>query len=322
MRHVFLAALPVALFSVYAYGVTALLLLVVATLSCVGTESLLCRLSAKPSTIGDWSAAVTGLLYGLALPPGLPLWMVVVGGIVAIGLGKMLFGGLGSNPFNPALVGRAVLQAAFPVAMTTWSDSFATARFGSVLSSAFAIPFMTPSWDAVSGATPLAAMKFEGESTGTYDLAMGLIGGSTGEASSVLILLGGAYLAARKMLNVRIPLTIFFTVFALSGVFYLLDSTSYPSPGFMLFAGGLVFGAVFMATDMVTSPVTPLGITVYGALIGILVVVIRLWGGLPEGVMYAILFGNACVPILDRLLQPRVYGTSRGRSQSTKARAA
>ena len=248
--------------------------------------------------------------------------MVAVGGFTAIGLGKALFGGLGWNPFNPALVGRAVLQAAFPVAMTTWSGAFDTARFGAVFSSTLAFPFTAPTWDGVSGATPLAAMKFEQVSTGTYELATGLIAGSTGEASSVLILLAGAYLAARKMLNLAIPVTILATVFVLAGLLHWLDPAAYPTPWFMLFAGGLVFGAVFMATDMVTSPVTPTGMLVYGVLIGSLVVVIRLWGGLPEGVMYAILFGNAATPIIDRLLQPRVYGTSRRRASAESARAA
>lgn len=311
MRNVAIAALPVAAFAVYAYGLTALLLLLVATFSCILTEHLLCRAAGKESTIGDWSAAVTGLLYGLTLPPGLPLWMAATGGFFAIGLGKTLFGGLGYNVFNPALVGRAVAQGAFPVAMTTWSAPFAAGRFETVWSSSLTIPFAEPVFDVVSGATPLAAMKFDHQITESYDLALGFIGGSTGETSSMLILLGGVYLIARNMMNWRIPAAIFLTVVVLTGLFHSIHPDVYPTPQFMLFSGGLFFGAIFMATDMVTSPVTRLGSVIYSILIGSLVVVIRFWGGLPEGVQYSILLANGCVPLIDRAIQPRVYGTNR-----------
>jgi electron transport complex protein RnfD len=311
MRNVVVAALPVAAFAVYSYGLTALLLLLVASFSCVLTEHLFCRFTGKESTIGDWSAAVTGLLYGLTLPPGLPLWMAATGGFFAIALGKTLFGGLGYNVFNPALVGRAVVQGAFPVAMTTWSAPFFEGRFQSVLTSALTLPFVEPVYDAVSGATPLAAMKFDSEITESYDLAMGFIGGSTGETSSLLILLGGAYLVYRNMMNWRIPAVILLTVVVLTAVFHTMNPEAYPTPHFMLFSGGLFFGAIFMATDMVTSPVTNLGIVLYSVLIGGLVVVIRFWGGLPEGVQYSILFANGCVPLIDRAIQPRVYGTGK-----------
>ena len=316
MRNVALAALPVAAFSVYAYGLAAALLLVAAVATCVLSEHWLCRWGRRESTVGDWSAAVTGILYGLTLPPGLPLWMVVVGGFFAIALGKLLFGGLGYNVFNPALVGRVVLQGAFPVAMTTWHAPFAADRFFSVRPSSLTFPFAMPAIDATSGATPLAAMKFAGEATASRDLALGLVGGSTGEASAVLILLGGAYLVYRNMLNWRIPATILLTVFLFSGLFYLIDPETYPAPTFMLFAGGLFLGAVFMATDMVTAPMASPGIALYGVLIGAMVVVIRLWGGLPEGVQYSILFANACVPLIDRAVRQRVYGTGK-RSQIT-----
>jgi electron transport complex protein RnfD len=309
MRNVVYALLPVCVFAVYAFGLTALLTLVVATASCVATEHLLCRARGEASTLGDWSVTITGLLYGLTLPPALPLWMVALGGIVGVGIGKFLFGGLGYNAFNPALVGRAFLQAAFPVAMTMWYEPMAADRFTSLPSSTLTFPFATPVYDAVTGATPLAAMKFDGEMTATTELLMGLTSGSTGETSAILILLGGLYLIARNMMNWRIPCAIFATVFALSGVFYLVDPGVYPSPVFMLFAGGLMLGAIFMATDMVASPMTGLGCWLYGLLIGALVVVIRLWGGLPEGVMYAILLANAVSPHIDSLIQPRVYGT-------------
>jgi electron transport complex protein RnfD len=311
MRHVVLAVLPAAAFAIYAYGLTAVLLLVVAVASSVLTEHLFCRFPPRPSTVGDWSAAVTGLLYGLTLPPGLPLWMTAVGGFVAIGLGKLLFGGLGGNTFNPALVGRVVLQGAFPVPMTTWHPAFAADRFETVLSSAWTLPFARPLIDAFSEATPLAAMKFSHQATASADLAFGFVAGSTGEASAIAILVGGGYLALRNMLNWRIPASILLSVVLLSAGAHYLEPALYPAPVFMLCAGGLLFGAVFMATDMVTAPMTPRGVLIFGIMIGTLVVVIRLWGGLPEGVQYSILLANACVPLIDRVTQPRAYGTRR-----------
>lgn len=310
MRHVVWAMLPVALFSVYSFGWNAALLLVTTVGSCVLTEHLLCRMAGKPSTVSDWSAVITGLLLGLTLPPIFPLWMAVLGGMMAIGMGKFLFGGLGYNVFNPALVGRAVLQAAFPVAITTWATAFAADRFSVLSNSLLTTPFMTPAVDGLAGATPLSAFKFDGVTTNVSDLALGLVSGSTGETSALLILLGGIYLVIRNFMNWRIPISILTTVFLLSGMLYLADPGTYPSPLFMLFSGGLMLGAVFMATDMVASPMTAAGVMIYGAVIGALVVVIRIWGGLPEGVMYAILFGNALAPHIDRFIRPKVYGTS------------
>lgn len=311
MRNVVLALIPVALFSVYAFGINALLVLITSTLTCVLTEHFLCRLSNKKTTVSDWSAVITGLLLGLTLPPSFPLWMTVLGGVVSIALGKFIFGGLGYNVFNPALVGRAVLQAAFPVAITTWHPAFLPERFTDVSKSILTFPFAEPVVDGITGATPLAAFKFDQVITETKDLALGLVSGSTGETCALLIILGGLYLIARGMMNWRIPVAILGSVFILSWFLFLLDPEQYPSPVFMLFSGGLMLGAVFMATDMVASPITPLGVTIYGILIGLLVVVIRIWGGLPEGVMYAILLANAVSPHIDNAIQPRVYGTSR-----------
>lgn len=309
MFNVVLALLPVTAFAVYAFGLTALLTLAMALVACVATEHLVCKAAGKPSTIGDYSAVITGLLYGLTLPPGLPLWMTAAGGVIAVGLGKMLFGGLGYNPLNPALVGRAVLQASFPAAMTSWVPGFTAERFATLPSSLLAWPFSQPVYDAVSGATPLAQWKFEHVASATTDLALGFTSGSTGETSALLILLGGAYLVARDMMSWRIPAAIFGTVAAASGVLHLVNPERYASPVFMLFSGGLMLGAVFMATDMVGSPMTRLGTVLYGVLIGLLVVVIRTWGGMPEGVMYAILLGNAVTPHFDRRIRPKVYGT-------------
>ena len=319
MRNVVYALLPVAAFAVYSFGLSALMVLITTTAAAVLTEHYLNKWSGKESTVTDWSAVISGLLLGLTLPPNFPLWMAFAGGVIAIALGKFIFGGLGYNVFNPALVGRAVLQAAFPVAITTWYPAFLPERFTTFSVSTFTFPFLEPKVDqieAMSGATPLSAFKFDHVMTGTKELALGLISGSTGETCAVLIILGGIYLIARKMMNWRIPLAVLGTVFALSGILYLINSEVYPSPLFMLFSGGLMLGAVFMATDMVASPLTPLGVVIYGAIIGLLVVVIRLWGGLPEGVMYAILLANAISPHIDNLIQPRVYGTAKSKRRS------
>lgn len=316
MFNVVWALLPTVAFGVVAFGISGALTIGMAVLSCLAAEHGICRATGRPTTIGDGSVLITGILYGLTLPPGLPLWMNAVGGFVAVGLGKSLFGGLGKNPFNPALVGRAVLQAAFPVSMTTWVAGFAPDRFTKPVSSVLAFPFGQPVYDSVTGATPLAAWKFGHATTGTRDLVLGFTSGSVGETSAVLILLGGAYLVARNMMNWRIPVSMLGTVAAISAALHASDPARYAGAPFMLFSGGLMLGAVFMATDMVASPLTSLGAWVYGAVIGTLVVVIRVWGGMPEGVMYAVLLGNALSPQLDRLIRPRVYGTTRGRKKT------
>jgi len=313
MFNVVLALVPTTLFAIYAFGLTALLTLGTALGSCLLSEHLLCRWSGRPSTLGDWSVTITGLLYGLTLPPHLPLWMVAAGGVICVALGKALFGGLGFNPFNPALVGRAVLQAAFPVAMTSWIPGFAADRFRSLPSSTLTWPFTQPVYDALTSATPLALWKFDRQTTATGDLALGFVSGSTGETASVLILLGGIYLIARNMMNWRIPVAILTTVFCFSGILHWVDPAAYASPVFMLFSGGLMLGALFMATDMVGSPMTSPGCVIYGFVIGAVVVVIRVWGGMPEGVMYAILLGNALSPQIDNLIRPKVYGRVRAK---------
>ncbi len=309
MRNVVWAMLPVCLFAVFAFGTGAALVLIVATVSCMATEHYLSRASKTASPLGDWSAAITGIVYGLTLPPALPLWMVAVGGIFGVAVAKFLFGGLGSNAFNPALVGRAFLQAAFPQSMTQWSPAFADGRFADIPTSTLALPFTQPVYDAVTSATPLAALKFQGTGTAADQLALGLVSGSTGETCAALILLGGVYLVARNMMEWRIPVSILATVAVLSAIFHAISPDQYASAPFMLFSGGLMLGAVYMATDPVASPVTHLGCWLYGLLIGALVVVIRYWGGMPEGVMYAILLANAVSPHIDRWVQPTVFGT-------------
>ncbi len=312
MRNVVVALIPVSVFAVFTFGTAAALVLATAIISCVATEHILCKVSGRPSTIGDWSVGITGLLYGLTLPPDLPLWMVAVGGIFAVAIGKFMFGGLGNNAFNPALVGRAFLQAAFPQAMTHWAAPLGDARFVELPTSTLALPFAQPAYDAVTAATPLAVMKFDGIQAANRELLLGLTSGSAGETCAVLILLGGAYLVARNMMNWRIPMSIFTTVAVITWMFHFNEPELFPTPAFMLFSGGLMLGAVFMATDMVASPITNAGCWLYGFLIGGLVVVIRFWGGMPEGVMYAILLANAVSPHIDRLIKPTVFGTGRG----------
>ena len=308
MRNVVYAILPVAGFSIYAFGLAALLTLAGAVLSCMLTEHWLCRWSGRATTVRDWSVVITGIIYGLTLPPGLPLWMTVAGGVLAVSVGKFIFGGLGYNPFNPALVGRAFLQAAFPTAMTSWLAPFNAARFTSLPASTLAVPLATPTYDTVSSATPLAAMKFSHQPTNAMDLLLGTTSGSLGETCSVLILLGGLYLIARNMMNWRIPAGIFIAVILLSSLLHFAHPERYPGAMFMVFSGGLMFGAMFMATDLVASPITNIGCFIYGVFIGVLVVIIRLWGGMPEGVMYAILFANALSPHIDRYIQPVPFG--------------
>lgn len=319
MRHVVYALLPLAAYSVWQFGISALLLLITTVLACIGTEHLFCKLSNKKSTIGDASAVITGLLLAMSLPPGFPLWMAVVGGFTAIAMGKMLFGGIGFNVFNPALVGRAFVQAAFPVSITTWTPALATNRFVEFIPSSLALPFMKPAstaeWttlvsiDGFTGSTPLALMKFQQVFTDSYDLFMGLTAGSAGETSSLLILICGFYLVFKNMLDWRIPAAVILGTALTAECFHWLDASRYPSASFMVFSGGLMFAAVFMASDMVASPVTPLGIFIFGLLIGFLTVIIRLFGGLTEAVMYAILFANAATPIIETYTQPNIFGS-------------
>ncbi len=321
MLNVVYALLPIAAFAWFQFGLSVMCLIFTCVAACVITEHLTCLWSGKETTVSDYSAVITGLLLALTLPPGFPLWMAVVGGIVSIALGKALFGGIGFNVFNPALVGRAFLQAAFPVAITTWTPALALNRLTEFIPSSLAAPLMSPvstvEWvqqaavDAFSGATPLALQKFGdelNEMPGLAKLALGSTAGSAGETSAILILICGAYLVARKMMDWRLPAAMLLGAFVTGAIFWLADREANPDPFFILFSGGLMLGAVFMASDMVASPVTPLGVWIYGALMGFLTVIIRLKGGLPEGVMYAILLGNAVSPMIDALTQPRIYG--------------
>jgi Na+-translocating ferredoxin:NAD+ oxidoreductase subunit D len=318
MRQVVWSLMPVCAFWVFQYGVSALASLLVITGACLFAENAFIKSGTQSGRLGDFSAVITGLLLALTLPPGFPLWMGVVSGVVAIALGKALFGGIGYNVFNPALVGRAVVQAAFPVAIATYTPSFLPDRFTDFIPSSLAWPLMMPAdngaWlksmniDALAGATPLAKWKFDGVVAGTRELLTSLSGHMAVGPSPLLILACGLYLAVRRYLDWRIPIAILGTATVTSWVLYHFDPVRYPYPLFMLFSGGLVLGAVYMASDMATSPVTPRGMWVYGALIGLLTVVIRYYSGLPEGVMYAILIGNAATPLIERITQPVPFG--------------
>jgi len=277
MFNVVLALLPTTLTAIYYFGSSALMLIIACSITAVATEALFQKLRGIPVTIGDFSALVTGLLLALTLPPELPIWMAIVGSIIAIALGKQVFGGLGYNFFNPALVGRAFLLASFPVAMTTWKLI-----------------------DVTSSATPLGADN--PTAIALKDLFLGRVGGSLGETSAVAIILGGLYLLYKGYIDWRVPAGYLGTVAVLT------TFVGKGGPIFHLLAGGLMLGAFFMATDMVTTPVTKKGRWIFGIGCGILLVIIRVYGGLPEGVLYSILLMNMFVPIIDKYTLPRAFG--------------
>ncbi len=326
MRNVVFALIPVAAFSVWQYGISALLLLLTVVFTARGTERLFAWISGR-AVSQNLSTTISGILLALTLPPGFPLWMGVVAAFIGIAMGKVMFGGLGYNVVNPALIGRAFVQAAFPVAITTWTPAFAPGRFTELIPSTLTLPLMSPpdvsEWsrsvvDSFSGATPLAQWKFEGDITNSMDLFTGMVAGSAGESSALLIMVCAGYLMVRKMMDWRLPMYVLLGAAATSLPFYLIDPVAYPDPLFMLFSGGLMLGAMFMASDMVGTPVTPLGVAVFGLFVGFMTIIIRLFGGLPEGVMYAILLGNILVPLIEKVCQPRVYGTGQANKQPEK----
>ena len=304
MLEVLGAALVVLGVATYHFGLAALLVVGAATVGAVATEWL--ANGKRRTTLDDYSAALTGVLLGLTLPPGFPLWMAFLGGVAGVGLGKLVWGGLGQNAFNPALVGRAFLQSAFPTAITTWTVNDS----GGLPASLFAAPLMRApeAVDAVSAATPLGLSKFEGVVTDTLPLLTGATPGSLGETSAIVLVLCGLYLIARRLCDWRLPVATLLSVAVFSLALHLLAPESHPPPTFMLASGGLLFGAVFMVTDPVTSPTTPRGAWLFGIGVGFLVVLIRRFGGLPEGVMYAILLMNAASPHLESATRRRPFG--------------
>lgn len=299
MYAVILSLMPAVIASFYFFRLKALALYIVCITASLITEALFLWLRKKPlRTLKDGSAVITGLLLAMVLPPSLSLDLALIGSVVAIAIGKQVFGGLGYNVFNPALVGRAFLQTAFPVAMTCW------------------IPPLTLKVNTATFATPLGNLKFldnlsPGALTPLKDLFWGNVGGCLGETSAAALLLGAAYLLVRKIIDWRIPVGIIGTMSLFTGIFWIVNPDQYASPVFHLLAGGLIIGAFFMATDMVTSPITPLATWIYAAGIGLMVPLIRLFGGYPEGVMYSILFMNTAVPLLNRYTRPRILGERR-----------
>lgn len=270
------------------FGWMQIFIIITAVVFAVGTEAAIQSIRKKKVTWFDGSAALTGLLLALTLPPNFSLSATAIGSVVAIGLGKQIFGGLGYNIFNPALVGRAFLQAAFPVQITTW------------LKPNFAV-------DSVTSATPLAAFKFDKIFTDTVPMAIGNVGGSLGETSAFAVLVGGILLIAVGIVNWRIPLSMIIGMLVFGGIFWFINPQN-PSPVFHIFAGSFLFGAMFMATDWVTSPITNKGMWIFGLGISLVLVVIRIYGGLPEGVMYSILFMNGFVPLINRYTKPTIFG--------------
>ena len=298
MIDVLIALMPALLVAIYYFGWYALRLTIVSVGTCVLAEWLIQKFLIKgPVTINDCSAAVTGLLLAFNVPANLPVWMVVVGGIVAIGVAKMPFGGLGKNPFNPALVGRVFMLVSFPAAMTTWPQAQPIFQNG----------FFA---DAVTGPTPLGILKEEGLTNNPelLDMVLGNRGGAFGEVCAIALLIGAIYLICRRVIEIFTPLSILLTVFIFAGICHLIDPTTYIAHVYHLVYGGLILGAFYMATDMVTSPMTIRGKLLFGFGIGAITVIIRLWGAYPEGVSFAILIMNAFTPLINKAFKPYRFG--------------
>lgn len=300
MGDVLLALLPALAVSVVAYGLQAFVVVAFAVACCVLTEWFIQRFLLRgENTLGNLSAIVTGVLLGFNLPANIPLGLVAIAAVVAIGIGKMTYGGLGKNPFNPALVGRVFLLVAFPVAMTSFPEAVG----------------------AVSGATPLAMAKEAlkagvpvsevMQSVNFADMFLGAKSGSLGEISVVALLLGFGWLLLRRVISWHIPVCVLGTMALFSGIMWAVNPAEYMSPLFHVLSGGAVLGAVFMATDYVTSPMTKKGMVIYAVGIGAITMLIRLWGPYPEGMSFAILIMNALVPLIDKWVRPRRFGVSK-----------
>ena len=299
MRDVVIALLPAVIVSVLFYGWSELLILGVSVASCVLLEYLITKYMLKKScTIGDMSAVVTGILLALNLPASTPWWVVFIGAVVAIGVAKMTFGGIGQNIFNPAIAGRVFLLISFPTYMTDWTKP--QGFIGQSIA------------DAFTGATPLGIAKGAGaEAVAGMDYSDMLfcnIGGSAGELSAIALLLGFAYLLARKVIRPYITCSIIATVAVFSGIFWAINPAEYTDPVFNILSGGLLLGAIFMATDYVTSPMSNLGGVIFGVGIGVITMLIRYFGAYPEGVSFAILIMNSVVPLINKWCHTKKYG--------------
>ena len=302
MYGVLIALIPAFLVSLLAFGIGSLVVTAVSVVSCVFFEWAISKyiLKRERLSITDGSAIITGVLLAFNLPSNLPIWIIILGALFAIGVGKMSFGGLGCNPFNPALAGRIFLLISFPVQMTSWPVA------GQL------------TVDATTAATPLSLMKqaVNGNPGALADLpdALGMllgnnIGGSLGEVSALALLLGGCYLLWKKVITWHIPVSILGTVFVFAGIMYLVDPAVYPSPEYHLLSGGLMLGAIFMATDYVTSPMSHRGQLLYGVCIGVITMIIRLFGSYPEGMSFAIFIMNGFVPLINTYVKPKRFSS-------------
>lgn len=293
MYGVLIALIPAFLVSLYFFGLGALIVTATSVAACLFFEWAIGKFLMKKetTTICDGSAVITGVLLAFNLPSNLPIWIIILGALFAIGVGKMSFGGLGNNPFNPALAGRVFLLLSFPVQMTSWP----------------VVGQLTAYTDATTAATPLNLMKqiaggnIEAlkDLPSSFDLLIGNNGGCLGEVSALALLLGLAYMLWKKIITWHIPISILATVFVFSGIMHLVDPELYVSPVLQLLTGGLMLGAIFMATDYVTSPMSKKGMLIYGVCIGLLTVIIRLFGAYPEGMSFAILIMNAFTPLIN-----------------------
>ncbi len=292
MYNVLIALIPAFLVSLYFFGVGALVVTLTSVVACVLFEYLIQKfiLKVKP-TVSDGSAILTGILLAFNVPANLPIWIILIGALVAIGIGKMSFGGLGNNIFNPALVGRVFLLISFPVQMTTWPKP-------DVLTTQYL--------DAETAATPLGLLK-QGlpiEAT-TTDMLLGNVGGSLGEIGAIALLIGFAYMLITKVITWHIPVSILATAFIFSWLTNGFEATEALQ---QLLLGGMLLGAIFMATDYVTSPMTHKGMVIYGICIGLLTIIIRRWGAYPEGMSFAILIMNAVTPLINKYVKPKRFG--------------
>ncbi len=295
MWSVVASLMPAFFVSVYYFGLPVIVLTLVSVGCCVLFEYLIQRfmMHTKP-TVSDGSAVVTGLLLAFNVPSNLPIWIMVVGALVAIGIAKMPFGGLGHNPFNPALVARVTLLIAFPVQMTSWPAP---------------TPVLLMS-DAITGPTTLGIISEGGDLSqipGYADLLIGRMGGSFGEVSAIALLIGACFLLWKRIITWHIPVSFIATVFVVAGIFHLVNPAVYVNPLIHVLAGGLILGACFMATDMVTSPTLPWGMVVFGCGCGLLTIIIRLFGAYPEGVSFSILLMNAVVPLINKGFKPKQF---------------
>ena len=295
MYNVLIALVPALIVSISVFGFGAIIVTLTAMASCVAFEYLIQKYLLKVTpTVSDGSALLTGLLLAFNLPSNLPIWIIIIGSLVAVGIGKMAFGGLGNNLFNPALVGRVFMLMSFPAQMTSWP-----------LPQGFATKYL----DAETGATALAMMKGNfGKLPEIMDMLFGQMGGSMGEISAIALLIGFAWLLFKKVITWHIPVSIFLTVGVFSGILHTANPDVCASPVYHLFAGGLMLGAIFMATDYVTSPMSKWGMIIYGSGIGLLTIIIRCFGAYPEGVSFAILIMNAFTPLINTYVKPKMYG--------------